>query len=141
MVAALESIKSHQHHNEIYTTLEVKSSGNEADYLLQCGRSGSGEHQNGYHERHKRARRPPNRPAQAAQVPRTRSEAIADKEHTDENGDRKGDIGCDSSDGEKGACGDWASKDERAQSNGDTGVEPHGVDWSPGALVHTLDPG
>lgn len=102
---------------------------------------GRRKHQKGHHQRDKCACRHSDRPAESAQIPWPRSEAISHEEHADEDRDGEGDESRHGSNGEEGAGGYRTGKDEKGERDADGGVKPHGIDGSLGVIVHPLDPG
>lgn len=66
---------------------------------------------------------------------------MSNEEHADEDRDGEGNVGRNSSNGEKGTGGHGAGKDEKGESDADNGVKPYGIDRGLGALVHALNPG
>lgn len=73
-------------------------------------------------------------------MPWTATEAVTDEEDADENGNRKGDVCCNGGNTENCSNGNRAGEDEEKQQAANSRVEPDGVDWGQGDLVHTLHP-
>jgi len=73
-------------------------------------------------------------------MPGTATEAVANEEGLNEDGDGEGDIGGDGTDREDSANGDTASEDQEQQADPDARVEPDGIDWCVCVLVDSLDP-
>lgn len=73
-------------------------------------------------------------------MPWSTTETVTYEEGLDEDGNGKGHICCDGTDGENGPNGNRPSEDQEKQTDSDTCVEPYGVDRGEGVRIDTLDP-
>lgn len=72
-------------------------------------------------------------------MPRSRSESIPHKEHSDEDGNRERDKCCNRGNREEGSNRYRSAENEQGHDHSNDGVVPHGVDRSLSTSVHTLD--
>jgi hypothetical protein len=75
-----------------------------------------------------------------AQVPWATSETVADKEHSNEDGDGECNKRRNSTNTEQSANGNASSKNQKRAENTDYAVEPHCVYGCLRAIVHFSDP-
>ena len=79
------------------------------------------------HKNNKRTSGITNRSAEAAEIPRTWAEPIADKKHTDRNGNGERNEGRNCADGKESTNRNVAGKNKQQQSLADSNVEPHRI--------------
>ena len=98
------------------------------------------KHQDRHHESHKCTSRGTYIHTEAAQIPRSSPESIADEEDADEDRDRESDKGGNSSNGEERAGREWAAEDKEGHEDAERSVKPDCVDGSLGVFVDALYP-